>query len=340
MTIQLDRAVSSVEVYDAEAARAALQERIRQEVQLEGAPRARVHLLADGWEETFDLGTMAKEQPAADVGATFQALRSRLGIERRFVVVQIAVAADDGEERRFAVLFEEILDAPRRWWVSLLPFQTDPATGLGHPLGPWQDSRGETEDPADLLPFLRPIAFPPAGAVAARFGAARGKQPDIRVRSGEIPPHLPPPADAMQLTELAIALALDGVLTGALKGTVVVRVRERSWQLWVLGPDQPADLEDMVRYVANRVPPAAEGVAIVVVAIRPQDDPPRPGVQIVAELGGGCAETWAWLAFPEGPDGPKHIAEWGSSGIRPVPEGGMWLGVDPMVLFDLGPPAP
>ena len=153
----------------------------------------------------------------------------------------------------------------------------------------------------------------------------------------DLPEGMPAPANARQMVELAAQLAVNDLLTAEVKGTVVVRVAARSWEMWVLNGPLPTSLEDMIRYIANSREPAADGVALAHIAIRPQDEPPVPGVQVIGELGGMFCETWGRLEFPEGPTGPKQVPriEWWDH--KPVPERGMWLGVDPMVMFELGP---
>lgn len=93
----------------------------------------------------------------------------------------------------------------------------------------------------------------------------------------------------------------------------------------------------MVRYIANKREPAAEGVAIAMIAIMPQDSTPVPFVQVIGEMDGKFVETRGLIEFPEGPAGPKRLREIRWWDPKPVPEGGMWLGVDPHVNFELGP---
>jgi hypothetical protein len=165
----------------------------------------------------------------------------------------------------------------------------------------------------------------------------RTTQPDIQVAMDTLPPTAPAPTTAKLMVELAAQLAVGDLLKGAVKGTVVVRYSQRVWEMWVLGDDMPTELEDMVRYIANKREPPAEGVAIAMIAIMPQDVPPVPFIQVIGEMDGKFVETRAPIDFPEGPAGPKRLREIRWWDAKPVPEGGMWLGVDPMVLFDLGP---
>jgi hypothetical protein len=128
-----------------------------------------------------------------------------------------------------------------------------------------------------------------------------------------------------------------GVLTGDLSGSVVVKLTDLAWEVWILGGDSlPTSLEDMLRYIAMTDPPA-DGMALVQLAIKPGDSPPRPGLEVVAERAGQLAEYWCELDAPNGPAGARIVKQVRQRAPRAVPEGGMWIGVDPMVTFQLGP---
>jgi hypothetical protein len=122
-----------------------------------------------------------------------------------------------------------------------------------------------------------------------------------------------------------------------MSGSVVVKLANLAWEIWILGGDSlPASLEDMLRYIAM-MDPRADGMALVQLAIRPEDDPPRAGLQLIAERGGQMAEYWCEIEAPNGPAGARTIKQILQRPPRPVPEDGMWIGVDPIVVFTLGP---
>ncbi|MFZ5479343.1 MAG: hypothetical protein ACOZNI_21440 [Myxococcota bacterium] len=337
MPVPLVRKSTSVDVHDADAVRAWLKENVALEIKLEGQPITKLLFLADGYEEVLDLTSAVRDDRDASMGATFQALRRRPEVERAFVVIRMETTDEDDRAHSYALVLEEIADEPRRWWMTLREFRTDATTEVGHLIGDWQDTPYETDDIRQLLPFLREFAAPPPGSRPARVLPPRASQPDIQVALGDLPTDWPTPTTAKMMAELAGRLAVGDLLEGAVKGTVVVRYAQRAWEMWVLGDDMPADLEDMVRYVANRREPPAEGVAVAMVAIWPEDIPPVPCVQVLGEMDGKFVEMRAPLEFPGGPAGPKRLREIRWWDARPVPEGGMWLGVDPMVLFELGP---
>lgn len=216
-------------------------------------------------------------------------------------------------------------------------FRLDPNTELGHLVGEWRDSAYETTDINHLFPFLREFAAPPRGSRPARVLPPRTAQPDIQVAMDNLPDDAPEPTTAKMMVELAAQVAVGDLLNGAVKGTVVVRYAQRVWEMWVLGDNMPTDLEGMVRFIANKREPPAVGVAVAMMAILPQDAQPVPFMQVIAEMDGKFVETRAPIEFPEGPAGPKRLREIRWWDARSVPEGGMWLGVDPIVFFDLGP---
>src|SRR5688572_19825783 len=123
MSFALTRKPLDVYVRDVDAVRAWLMAQIRQEVVLKGSPHPRIILCGDGYQECLDLDRLAKKDRGADPGATFQALRSRPGIERRFVLMGMEIDLPDGGIQLHALLFEEIDDEEggRRWWCAKLP---------------------------------------------------------------------------------------------------------------------------------------------------------------------------------------------------------------------------
>jgi hypothetical protein len=339
MPVPLIRTSSSVDVFDADAVRSALKESVALEIMLKGQPITKMVFVADGYEESLDITSTIRDDRGASMGATFQVLRRRPGVERAFVIMRMETTDSQDREQSFALVFEEIaeLDEPRRWWMSMQEFRTDPSSELGHLIGDWRDSAFETSNIEDLMPFLREIAEPPPGSRPAEVLPPRTPQPDIQVAMDNLPPEAPSPSTSRLMTELAAQIAVGDLLKGNIKGTVVVRYAQRVWEMWVLGANMPTSLEDMVRYIANKREPPAEGVAVVMIAIMPQDVVPMPFVQVIGEVDGTFVEMRAPIEFPEGPAGPKVLREVRWWDPRPVPEGGMWLGVDPMVLFDLGP---
>jgi hypothetical protein len=338
MPLRLVRTVHDTDVRDVGAVRAWLMERVRQDVRAKGSPHPRIHLIGDGFEESLDLDAMSKQQPEAHPGATFQALRHRPNIERRFVVMVANAVLMDGSQQLFAVLLEEIDDQPgRRWWLAMLPFVVDPKSGVGVPTEDWRPSHGETMDPGQIPPDIRAMAFPPPAARAAVVAGPAPLEADIQMCFGDLAPGVLAGNSALDMVLFAAQLATNDLLTGTIAGNVVVRLAGREWEMYVLGRDQPATLDDMIRYLANNRKPVADAVALVQVAIRPFDNPPVPGIFARAEVAGERVDLWAPLSFPKGPSGPKVVERILVTPAKPISDRG-WLGVDPLVFFELEMP--
>jgi hypothetical protein len=312
------------------ASRAWIRNLVRQEIQLRGQPHPKIYLLGKNFVETLDLDSMSRREPGAHLGRTFQDLRRRNNVQRCFVVLGGQGADPMGVMHHIAVVFEELDVADgRRWWLAIQEYQVDATSGLGQAVGEWEQPPHDTNNPADLPAFLVELAAPPPGARPAVVRDASDTwAPDIKFCFGELPPEANPPTDAKQMVELAAALgSVDGLLTGKLQGTVVVRIAGRSWEQFVLSGEMPASMLEMIRWIASNRLPAADGVALAQIAIRPQDKPPVPGMQVIGELGGRVVETWAPLEFPEGPRGKKVIPQIHWWPAKPVEARLQWLGV-------------
>lgn len=308
-----------IDLNDPAASRAWVMERVRHQVQARGQARPQVWMLGWDFVETLDLVAVRTRDPGAHLGSTFQALRQRREVQRCYLVLR----QPDGERDR-AVIFEERQARDgRRWWLGTLGYRTDPLSGLGIPDPRWQHPEGETGDPSRLPAFLREIAAPPPGARPAGLKAAPERwQPDIKFAFGELPEDRPLPADARSLAALAGELSSEVTLTGRL--SLVFRLVERSWELWALGDDLPASSDEMIRWIASSRLPAAEGVARLQLTLRPEDSPPTPGVQIVAEQAGVRIERWTPLSSEE--------SRW--SEPVPVSSGEGWLGVPSLLELE------
>jgi hypothetical protein len=331
--VALERRAIDVDVFDGDAVRRWLTDRVAEAIRLKGHPPQRIVLLADGHELSLDLEKMLTDEPGADVGATFQALKDQSDIHRRALMLAGQGVRHDGTTDSIAVVFEERDEAPRYWW-AMTQYRADPTTNVGQVSNTW--GVGESDDLSDLPPFLQAVVTPPPAAAAARVLPPRRVDPDIQVMFAEIPDDRTP-SDANQMAELAHALVASRMLSGELGGVVAVRLAGRKIQVWAMQPDTlPTDVDDMLRYICQRGGPA-DGIALAQFAIQPQDDPPKPGLQVVAERGGMRFEIWGLLEFPNGPRGAKTISKYFTMGPTKVGDSGLWLGIDPMVAFELGP---
>ena len=87
----------------------------------------------------------------------------------------------------------------------------------------------------------------------------------------------------------------------------------------------------MIRFLCGREP-ISDGVALLQLALFPDEGPPQPGIQIVAEQAGKRFELFGFLEFPEGPSGPKALGRIVGREVQHPGEGEGWLGVE----VDLG----
>jgi hypothetical protein len=62
-------------------------------------------------------------------------------------------------------------------------------------------------------------------------------------------------------------------------------------------------------------------------AVRQEDQPPVPGVHLIAEKDGMYVETWAPIEFSDAPDGPKRVPTVHWWAPRPVTADLQWIGV-------------
>lgn len=310
------------DVFDVEGLRGVICAEVRSDVRLRGDPRPRILAYGDGVRYEVDLADLTRRDPGASIALTAAALAALPEAHRVFLVVGLLAAAGDHPA---ALVVERVEVGPG--WSATLAFRRA-ASGVGDPDGDWASGAGL---PADLEAALLRVE---PGARAAALAAPRPREPDIRAAFGELPGHLPLPADALQQAELTAAMVTPEALRDGLEGVVVLRLDGRSWEWWVLGEGMPTDLDDMVRVICARgaVP---DGVAVVQLSRLEGPGVDGVGLQIVAERAGGRAERWVLLDFPEGPGGPRVVQKLLARTLPAPAEGEGWIGVAPEVDFDL-----
>ncbi len=327
--LPLRRRRSDLDAADPQAVREAVLGQVQDEIVLAGEPRPRIVLVGDDFTETLDLTQLSQRDPEADIGATFQALGRRPGVEHRLLVFRLQFS--DGRAARQAAMVvhvheDELLGA-------LLLYQTDPRTGLGQPAEAWRV--GDREGLGPFWPAVQPLVEGSGGRPAEVMSAGR-PIPELRACFGELPPDHPLPEDPRQLADLAGLLSRDRILAEGLDGPQIVRFVERAWEAWLPGPDLPEDLDDLIRHLCWREP-RADGVALLQLALFPGEGPPQPGLQIIAERGGARFELFFFLEFPDGPRGPKRLGRVVGREIVPPGEGEGWLGVEVDLGWELRP---
>ncbi len=330
MGVSLTRRRNRVDAFDREALRRWLTEAVADDVRLAGGPRPRLVVIGDDHFDTLDLVELMAAQPEAHVGATAVLLLTGQGVWAVYGVMRLV--DDDGGEA--AVLFELLPpdeSATRGTWIAVLPFTVD-ADGVGS-AADWRTT--VALDPSTLAPAVRELILPKPGAIPGRIAGITRPEPALRAAYLTLPEALPFPEDALAQAQLSAHLAMPAILRGEVDGVTVIKQAGRSCELWVLGPDQPAELDDMVRLIAAREPPA-EAIATAVATLFDGEGPPQKGVQVVAQRGGERAELRVLLvhATPEAPLSPGS-----TYGRRlPPPDSDQgWLGVDPMTDLELTP---
>lgn len=328
--IPLRRRRSDLDATDPEAVREAILEEVQNEIVLAGEPRPRIVLVGDEFTETLDLTTVAKTDPCADIGATFRALAERPGVEHRILVFRLQFS--DGQRDHQAAMVvhvheDELLGA-------ILMYQTDPRTGLGQPEPAWRV--GDRDGLGPFWQAVQPLVEPASGGRPASVVPMGRPMPEMGACFGELPPDWPLPDGARQLAEVAGLISRDRILAEGLKGPQIVRFAGRAWEAYLLGPELPTDLDDVIRFLCGREP-RADGVALLQLALFPGEGPPQPGLQIVAEQAGKRFELFNFLEFPEGPAGPKKLGRMVVREVKHPGEAEGWLGVDVDLGWELTP---
>ncbi len=326
MSVPLQRHSFSADVNDAEDVRIALMDEIRTELRLRGEPHPRVYLVGDGYVDTLDLHRVATTEPDAHLGATLALVRTLAGVQHTFVLVQLHAETHEGERHSYALL--GALDDDAVAWFAL-PYVTEERSGIGEP-GEWAPTDLEFGANIDLLRDLFDV---PPDAKPASVLQPRRAQPDIRAAFFELPQALALPADARGQADLTVRVAVEDMLKGSVAGTVIVKQVGHHGEMWVL--NDAGDLDDAVRSIALREP-AAEGIAVVLLALWEGSEPAQKGVQIVAERDGARVERWFLLDFPEGASGRPAVARVVER-LLPLDEGDGWIGVAPDLAMDFFP---
>lgn len=308
--------------------------RVRDAIKATGRPRDLLLLFTSEHEEVLDLGAARADRPDAHAGATLATLAARPDVVRAMALFHTVGGDPERGDRHFAVLFEPGDEA---WWCGTLEYGVDPESGVGVP-ATWLTREGARSDAERLWPFLREVLQPPDDAQVARVLPARPATPDVSVAIGELPEGIEPPSDAREQVLLAVRLVADDLLARRIAGLIAVRTAERTWEVWVFRGELPASPTELLRYVANSWQPAADGIAVAQLAIRHEDEPPRPALQVIGERDGMVCEAWAELAPPKEPGGPQRFGEVLWRGPGPVPEEGLWLGVPTDTELPIAPP--
>lgn len=300
---------------------------VSEQVVTRGAPLPSIHLLFDGHEEVLEWPSVLQVDPGADLASTWQALAQRRDVERRVLVV--GLQREDGALE--ACMFEDVREdgAPLTWWVGRRPYVVE--AGLGRLLDTaWHQHGGQGRGPEPFASLLTPAV----GTRPALLLPARALEPRVWMQTEELPPEVPPPTTAMELSELTQAVVVDALQTEGFKHLIVFVMRGRTWEKWLLGEGLPTDADDMVRWIAARLGDA-DGVATAEGVIAQVNGASERVIRIVAELGGYRAERAIILAPKPGKPDDMVPARSMVRELGRVAEEEGWIGVDPLLGGEL-----
>lgn len=319
---------------DAEECRQWVLKRVRLQVKRFGTPVPSLLLTGRGYVLVLNLHEVSTKDPEASVAATVASLGQPPGIEHRFLVFQLAMTLTNGEEAWAAYVVEIPADddPEANWWAAYLHYERDPESGLGTPqewvVVPQIAASGL------LPPFVEELINPKPGARPARV-LPPAEQLLLKVAFGELPEGRSAPSGLKEVLLTTADMFAVELLRGRLKGTIVLRYDGRSWEGWALQDPLPVSLQDAVRALVNQREEAPDAVALIQVAIRPEQDPPVAGLQVVAEQGGMMSELWGPIEHLD--DGEKQVPDIKMRAPRAVGERGLWIGVEPSESVDLTP---
>lgn len=283
-------------------------------------------MLFEEHEEVIDWSEVHKLDPGADLAATWAAVGARKGLERRFLVLGF-----NAEGRTLAGVLEQVWedDEPTGWMLAYCPYQI--VDGVGDLMGAtWTIQTGQGDPPGLFASMFTPAA----GARPVALLPARKPEPEVWFSTAEILEGINPPSTSMEVTDAVQGIVLGALETEGLKHLVVMVLRGRTWERWLLGKDQPADGDDMVRWICGRGE-KPDAVATVEGALTPVDGKPERCIRIMGELGGKRTERLI-VMLPK-PGNPMDVipGRWMARERGAVPEGDGWIGVEPVLAGEL-----
>ena len=304
-----------VDPWDRHVVRAWLMDVVHKEVVLTGGPLARLIRVAEDSFDSLDLDQLSRTDPGFDPGSTIQDLAR--GACQVFVVARLA-----GPELPQSALLFHAESAPcTAWWMATLRLARDPTGRASVPTEKWSTTV-ETTDPSELPSVLREWTARPRDRPALVRPAPA--LTEVRATFGYLPAAARIPTDARTLTHLAVALTLDDLLTGSVCGAMIVRVRGRHWESWVIGDDLNISLDEAIRAIAcNGM--RADAIALIQLSMFDDFKPPIPGLKCVAQHGDERLESWTLLSFPLEPGGPLGLTDSERWRRLPQADNGGWL---------------
>ncbi len=312
--------------FDIDEIRTSLLNHLDEAIPVEGQPRPALHVFCTGHREVLEIHPLARE-PGFDLGATWRAVAARGDVANAVVVA----GAQVGDGRLAAIVMGVEWDdgTITSWWACLRGYALSPE-GIGTLTDPWQGLRGDGEPPAPFATFTRLVP----GAQAWPLLPAKPPRPDLRAQLGEMPETARVPATALEMTDFVAASTMPEVEQRGIDHARIFRLRGRSVEVWeVRGGHLPSSMDDLIRAVCQRGAPA-DAVGIAIATVFEQDGERLHALDITAEVAGKRAQRI--FTFHKPPGATKEVpskTHWREFGE--VKEGKGWLGVDPMVDWEL-----
>lgn len=315
-----------VDVNDHEAVTQWILRKVSEQVITKCQPRPAIHLVFEDYEEVIDWSDVHALDPGADLGATWAQVTTRRGVERRFLVLLFKANA-----QTMAGVLEQVWedDAPTGWMMAYCPYQV--VDGIGDLMGArWTIQTGLGNPPG----LFAGIFTPAPGSRPVALLPARKPEPEVWFSTAEILEGLQPPSTPMEVTEAVQGMVLGALETEGLKHLVVMVLRGRTWERWLLGKEQPADGDDMVRWICTK-DGQPDAVATVEGALVPVDGKPERCIRIMAELGGSRTERLLIMLPKPGKRMDVIPGRWMARELGPVREGEGWIGVEPLLAGEI-----
>lgn len=320
-----ERRPLEVDVYDQEATTEWILRKVSEQVITKCQPRPAIHLLFDDHEEIIDWTAVHAVDPGADLAATWAEVAARPGLERRFLVLALSTP-----DHTLAGVLEQVWEdgGPSGWMLAYTAYKA--VDGVGHLNPNWRVDSGEGAPPGQFGSMFTPAP----GARAVALLPAKRPEPEVWFSTAEILEGIPAPTSPMEVTAAVSDIVLNALETEGIKHLIVMLLRGRTWERWLLGPDQPAAADDMVRWMCSQGSPP-DAVATVEAALVPVDGKPERVIRVMAEMG-GCRTERINIMLPK-PGKPMDVipGRWMARELGQVKDGEGWIGVAPLLAGEL-----
>ena len=296
-------------------------------IPVEGQPTPALHAYFSGHREVLAISPLAS-LPGFDLAATWQAIAARPGVAD--VILVAGASFGDGRLAAIVMGVERERGEISSWWAAIRGYEMSPQ-GIGKLTNPWEGLRGDGLPPNPFSTFT--TAAP--GASAWPLLPAKPPAPDMQAMLATIPDGQRLPTTALEMTEFVAASTMPTVEKKGIDHARVIRLRGREVEIWeIRGAHLPSSFDDLIRAICQRGE-SADAVGVAIATIFEQEGQRLHALEITAEIDNKRAQRI--FTFHKPPGATKEVpskTHWRELG--PVKEGGAWLGVDPMVEWELG----